>query len=130
VPLSLDTHEILSLVSAAISDASADHVLLGDFNIHHPNLRGPRVRPYRASQLLLYLQELHNLSLLLPPETITFKRHGRESTIHFVFSSFDLSNTITTCPLREDLDYGSGHYLIETSVLFVLLALPYTPKPQ
>jgi hypothetical protein len=36
-PLSVDYHKTISFVSAALSDASADHVLLGDFNIHHPN---------------------------------------------------------------------------------------------
>ncbi len=45
-PLPLDIHEIFSFVSVALSDASADHVLLGDFNIHHPNWGSPRVRPY------------------------------------------------------------------------------------
>jgi hypothetical protein len=63
-PLSLDTHEIFSFISATISDASANHVLLGDFNSHHPNCGGPRVTPHRASQLLLSLLELHNLFLL------------------------------------------------------------------
>ncbi len=48
-PLSLDTHEPFSIASAAISDASADQVLLGDFNIHSSSWRGPRVRPHRAS---------------------------------------------------------------------------------
>ncbi len=52
-PLSLDTHEIYSFVSAAISDVSADHVLLGDCYIHHPNWGGPKVRSNCASQLLL-----------------------------------------------------------------------------
>jgi hypothetical protein len=40
-PLSPNTHEIFSYVSAAISNASANHVLLGDFNIHYPNWGGP-----------------------------------------------------------------------------------------
>jgi hypothetical protein len=103
-PLSLDTHEIFSFVSAAISDASANYVLLGDFKINHPNWGSPRATPHRAFQLLLSLQELHNLSLLLPPKTITFKRHGGESMIDLVFSSSDLMNTLNACRLREDLD--------------------------
>jgi hypothetical protein len=53
--------------------------------LHHPTWGGPRVTPHRASQLLLSLQELHNLSLLLPHETITLKSHGGESTIDLVF---------------------------------------------
>jgi endonuclease/exonuclease/phosphatase family metal-dependent hydrolase len=128
-PLPLDTHEIFSFVSAAISDASADNVLLGDFNLHHPNWGGPRVTPHRASQLLLSLQELHNLSLLLPPEKITFKRHSGESKIDLVFSSSDLINTLTACCLREDLDHGLDHYPIETSFLFSPHVSPHVPRP-
>jgi hypothetical protein len=32
-----DTHRVFSFISAAISDASANPVLGGDFNIYHPN---------------------------------------------------------------------------------------------
>jgi hypothetical protein len=42
-PYSPDTHDIFSFNSIAISDASDDHVLLGDFNIHNPNWGGPSV---------------------------------------------------------------------------------------
>jgi hypothetical protein len=128
-PLSLDTHEIFSFVSAALSDAIAHHVLLGDFNIHYPSWGGPRVRPHRASHLLLSLQELHNLSLQLPPETITYKKHGGESTIYLVFSSSDLSNTLTACRLRENLDHGSDHNPIETSFLISPHVSPHVPRP-
>jgi hypothetical protein len=120
---------MFSFVSAAITDASADHVLLGDFNMHHPNQGGPRVIPHCASQLLLSLQVLHNLSLLLPPESITFKRHGGESTIDLVFSSFDMMNSLTACHLREDLDHESDHYPIETSFLFSPHVSPHAPRP-
>ncbi len=128
-PLLLDAHERFSHVSAAISNNSADHVMLGDFNIHHPNWGRPRARPYRASQLLLTLQEINNLSLLLPCGTLTFRRHSEESTIDLVFSSSALSNTLTDCRLREDLDHGSDHYLIETSYLFSPHVSLHVPKP-
>jgi hypothetical protein len=39
--LSVDTHEKFSHVSAALSDAPAHHVLLGNFNIHYSNWGGP-----------------------------------------------------------------------------------------
>ncbi len=42
-PLPLDTHEIFSFLSATMSDASADHILLEDVNLHHPSWGGPRV---------------------------------------------------------------------------------------
>jgi hypothetical protein len=56
-PLSPDTYEIFSFVFAANSDASANHILLEDFNIHNPNWGGPRVTPHCASKLLFSPQE-------------------------------------------------------------------------
>ncbi len=55
-PLSVDTHKIFSHVSTALSDTSAYHVLLGDFNIHHSTRGGAGVRPDQSSQLLFSLQ--------------------------------------------------------------------------
>ncbi len=48
-PLSVDTHKILVQASIALSDASAHHVLLGDFNFHHPSRCGAEVRPDQSS---------------------------------------------------------------------------------
>jgi hypothetical protein len=104
--LSVDTHIIFSHVSAALSDTSAHHVLLGDFNIHHLNWGGASVRPNHSSQLLLTLQELHDLSLPLSPETVTFEWHNAQSTIDLVFSSSSVSNFLIACCLREDLHHG------------------------
>jgi hypothetical protein len=128
-PPSVDTHKILLHVSTALSDTSPYHVLLGDFNIHHCTWGGAGVRPDQSFQLHFSLQELHDLSLLLPPETITFKRHDAQSTIDLVFSSSSLSNTLTACCSREDLDHGSDHYHIESSFLFSPHTVPHVPKP-
>jgi endonuclease/exonuclease/phosphatase family metal-dependent hydrolase len=127
-PLSLDTHEVHSFVSAAISNASDNNMLLGDFNIHHPNWGGPSVRPHYPSQLLLSLQDLYNFSLLLTPDTVTLKRHSKEVTLDLVFSSSVLLNSLTACCLIEDLDHGSDHYPIETLFLFSPHVSPHVPK--
>jgi hypothetical protein len=47
-PLLVDTQKIFLHVSTALSDTSAYHVLLGDFNTHHPTWDGARVWPYRS----------------------------------------------------------------------------------
>ncbi len=116
-PLSVDTHEIFSYDSAAISDTSANHVLLGDINIYHPNLGGASVRPNHFSRLLLSLQELHDLSFLLPPETVTFAKHSAQSTIDLVFSSSSLFLSLMACRSRKDLDNRSDHYPFESTFL-------------
>ncbi len=127
--LLVDIHEILLHVSAALSDASAHHVLLGDFNTNHPIWGGADVRPDRSSQLLLPLQELHELSLLLPPDIITFKRYDAQSTIDHVFFSSSLSHILIAGHSREDLDYGSDHYPIENSFLFSPYLSSHVSRP-
>jgi hypothetical protein len=87
------------------------------------------VRPNRSFQLLLSLQELHNLCLLLPPATITYKRHIAQSTIDLVFSSSSLSQTLTACRSREDLDHGSDNYPSKSSFLFSSHKASHLPKP-
>ncbi len=127
--LSVDTHKIFLHVSAALSDASAHYVLLGDFNIDHPICGGAGVRPNHSSQLLFSLQELHELSLLSPLETNTFKRYNAQSPTVHVFSSSALSHTLIACHKREELDHGSDHYPIESSFLFHPCTSPLFPKP-
>ncbi len=63
-----------SHVFAAFSNTSANHVLLGDLNIHYPNWGHGSVRPDCFSLLLFSLQELHDLSLLLLLETVAIKK--------------------------------------------------------
>jgi hypothetical protein len=53
----VDTHEIFLHVHIALSDTSAYHVLLGDFNILHSSWGGAGVKADQSSQLLFSLQE-------------------------------------------------------------------------
>ncbi len=76
-------------------------------------------------QLFFLLQDLHNLSLMLPQETVTFRRHNAQSTIDHIFSASSLSRTLMTCCSNEDLAHGSDHYPLENSILFS----PHVPIP-
>jgi hypothetical protein len=113
----------------AFSDASAYHVLLTDFSVHHSNWGRARVRPDRASQLLISQQELHHLSVLFPQQMITFKKHDVESRIDLAFSSTDLIHTLTICRLREDLDHWLDYYPNETTLFLSCHVVPHTPTP-
>jgi len=49
-----------------------EHIILGDFNLHHPMWNGPyTVTQHDAADQLLDYVELANLQLLLPPGSIT-----------------------------------------------------------
>jgi hypothetical protein len=127
--ISVESHEFYLHISAALSNTFAHHVLLSDFNIHHPTWGGASQRPDYSYQLPLSLRELHDQSLLLPRETITFKRHNAQRTINLVFPSSSLSHTLTVGCSREILDHGSDYYTIESFFLFSLHTTLHVPKP-
>jgi hypothetical protein len=41
-----------------------------------------------------------------------------------------LSNTLTACCSREDIDHGSDYFPIETTFSFTPLVSHFVPKPQ
>jgi hypothetical protein len=72
---------------------------------------------------------MYDFSLLLPQETIPFKRHNAQSTKDLVFSSSSLSYTLTYCCSRNDLDYRSEHFPMESSLVFSSHRASHVIKP-
>ncbi len=50
--------------------------------------------------------------------------------INLVFSSPALSNTLTSCCLREDLGHGSDHFHIKSSFMFSPQVFLLVPRPM
>lgn len=58
-----------------------EHIILGDFNLHHPAWRGIGAKIDNNSEVSLALVEQHGLHLLLKTGTITYDEAGHQSTI-------------------------------------------------
>jgi hypothetical protein len=94
-----------------------EHILLGDFNLHHPWWSGAQdpVRHEMADQLIDSVQ-LASLQLLLPKASVTWEARGGHSTIDLVFGTGLVERRLLECQVREDLDQGSDHYPIVTRI--------------
>lgn len=81
-----------------------EHILLGDFNLHHPrwNNRG-RFTYHIAADILLDITTGHQLELALPEESITWRARGRESAIDLVFLSRGIYDTLIACRPEKKL---------------------------
>lgn len=102
---------------APLLEREGEHILLGDFNLHHPmwsGVRNPTI--HIAAEPLAQLVALHNLSLALPRGEITWEARGFSSTIDLVFLSPGLQERLISCSVRRDLDFGSDHYPISTEL--------------
>jgi hypothetical protein len=79
--VSPDASDVLSLVHRELLDASVDHILLGDFNLHHPLCGDDQAATDNLSESFISFYNAHFLNLLLPQGSITRSENGHEMTI-------------------------------------------------
>ena len=98
--------------------ADAQHVLLGDFNLHHPFWNGvTRPTQHAAADQLLDIVEEFDLSLTLPKGTVTWEARNSFSTIDLVFMSEFLTERLEHCMSRPEMNQSSDHIPISTRIL-------------
>ena len=126
---SIDQHDTpISLLPDLIS-RDGDHLLLGDFNLHHPMWCSPRnPTAHKAADRLIDLILSYDLALASPKGGVTWEARGQSSTIDLTFLSPRLREQIVRCEIREDLDFGADHYPISTSLL--LRTIQVSPVPR
>ena len=112
----IDYNSPIPLLDTALTQPG-EHLVLGDFNLHHPLWSGVQdpIQHDTADSLLTKAQ-LANLQLLTPKGTITWGARGSRSTIDLAFGSEWAINRLLHCELRLDLDHRSDHFPIETTL--------------
>ena len=100
-------------------DKNDDHLLAGDFNLHHPWWGGPRcVTAHSAANRLVEAVEGLDMDLITPEGTITRDFNRQKTTIDLAFGSESILNRVLYCDVREDLHTGSDHYPIAIALDF------------
>jgi exonuclease III len=89
-------------------------IVVGDFNLHHPlwNRQDYRAHDEKADELINIMMQ-NNMTLLLPPGTVTFSR-GR-TTIDLVWGSTVAEQSLIKCEATK-YDHGSDHFPIQTTL--------------
>jgi len=104
--------------------AQGEHIVVGDFNLHHPMWAGENYHHQHAeADELIEIIEEHSLQLLLPPGTITYRARAAESTLDLTFVSQGLESTQQMCQVASEMDNDSDHLPVRT-----VLDLNLTPK--
>jgi exonuclease III len=94
-----------------------DHIVVGDFNLHHPLWSGlARPTQHAAADILLDIARNASLELVTKCGTETWRARGTYSTIDLSFISQDLGEKLIKCVTRPDIAQSSDHIPIETSL--------------
>lgn len=97
---------------------SDNHIVVGDFNLHHPLWGGERHHQHdnEAEELLQLIGE-YQMELLLPPGSVTFDERGGQTTIDLAFGTPWVQQRKIFCGVREDLDHQSDHFPVATAIM-------------
>lgn len=94
-----------------------EKLVVGDFNLHHPQWTGPNTfSRHAAADKLVDITVEKQLELLLPPGSITRDTHGQQTTIDLTFGSEWTASRTLYCGVRKDLHHGSDHLPVETTL--------------
>ncbi len=103
-------------IRAAVQAAGDEEVLLlGDFNIHHPEWQPGCQRKESGDHLLRKTRE-KGLSLLTEPGVTTWSRGTQETVIDLTFATPDIAQRILTCRPRKDWTERDDHTPIEIQI--------------
>lgn len=121
----------LSILPRALA-MQGQHILLGDFNLHHP-LWGGITSPthHTLANHLIETATAANLNLALPRGTITRRRGNSKSTLDLIFTSQWIEERIINCGVSYELESSSDHLPILTTFdVTPIPILPQPPRPQ
>ena len=106
----------LPLVQQEIQEPG-EHLLLGDFNLHHPNWNNPnRYSYHKEADTLVELTEDRGMELISPHNKPTWNARGHESVIDLVFATLGVKEAVNNCGTHQEFRYGSDHIPIYTEL--------------
>lgn len=113
-------------------NCDGEHILLGDFNLHHPSWGGVLLPTQHAlADDLIDITIRANLQLTLPPGSITWRIRHSMSTLDLVFATGSTAGRIQQCRPCEELDSDSDHVPVITSIEMEIPTQPERPaRPQ
>lgn len=110
------------------NEPQADHIVLGDFNLHHPRWGGSTcVSIDQEAETLIDVMNELQLTCILPPGTITRRRGRQETTIDLAWVSAGLRDTVVLCAVDPAFDQDSDHLPI---VIELMLRTESTPPKK
>ena len=94
----------LETLRYCLQEPQNDHIVVGDFNLHHPLWSGlARPTQHNAADILIEIARNASLDLATECGTITWRSRGLYSTIDLTFVSQSIQERMIKCTPRLDI---------------------------
>ncbi|KAA6411453.1 MAG: hypothetical protein FRX48_04733 [Lasallia pustulata] len=110
------TETLDQLNSLFNEDPEGQHLVVGDFNLHHPTWGRVEIEGDREAEQLLTIIDERQLTLLLPQGSVTWRAHESQSTIDLALGTPSVTQRLVSCGVMKE-NHDSDHYLILTTLL-------------
>lgn len=108
---------LLALRRALERYEDLEQMVVGDFNLHHNLWGGPQnIRSEPEADILIEIMEKYSLSSTLPRGTITYNEANARTTIDLSLLITGLLDRIVKSMIDHDIEYGSDHLPIATTL--------------
>jgi exonuclease III len=109
---------------------TGQHILVGDFNLHHPQWGSDFTPPHHfLSGRLLGMTEQADMDLITPKGMETWAARNSSSTLDLCFATTSLASKVLRCAVNIDLESASDHLPVQTE--FEIQAQEQAlPEPQ
>ena len=99
------------LIHRLAAHLNEEHIVLGDFNLHHEAWGGPRALKalIKKSEELLIVSQKWKMEQIVAVGTATYRESNRKSSINLIFATPLLSKSLISCDLAGDFDHNSDH---------------------
>ena len=106
---------VLSLLYRVLNEnKEEEHIVLGDFNLHHLKWGGDHVIADADAYELVVKMKTYRLKRTLPKGIITWRKNASESIIDLVFVTQLLRDSVIESVVAEDMNSHSDHLPIRT----------------
>ncbi len=110
-------------------EKEGEHILLGDFNLYHPNWNNPsRFTYHKEADEVITMTMNRDIELLLPKGTVTWKARRCESTVDLIFATPEVAASVHRCQVVPELRHSSNHLPILTEFGLHMEEAPVIPR--
>jgi hypothetical protein len=91
------------------NDREGEHMIVEDFNLHHPSWGGAGTQGDAEAEDLLEIMDAYDIEIVTELGVMTWERKDQQSTIDLIIILNGLLERLVNCVRGNNIDYDSDY---------------------